>query len=133
MSGLEILGALASSIALAQAVQGTIKAIVTIDGFIIEAMRQTGLPLRPQPPPGTTQEHPMVSLAVQELKGVLEALNQIVSKYSNNRKWHDPRRIARKMQWLTESKKIEELARKAQNTKTQPTFGDHFEDFIVRR
>ncbi|RSL93267.1 hypothetical protein CDV31_014790 [Fusarium ambrosium] len=117
MSGLEILGAVASSIALAQAVQGTIKAIVTIDGFIIEAMRQTGLPLRPPPPPGTTQEHPMVSLAVQELEGVLEALNQIVSKYSNNRKWHDPRRITRKMQWLTESKKIEELARKAQNTK----------------
>ncbi|KAI8657928.1 hypothetical protein NCS57_01172700 [Fusarium keratoplasticum] len=137
MSGLEILGAVASSIALAQAVQGTIKAvnllreirqirqqcddlkkeIVTIDGFILEAMRQTGLPLRPQPPPGTTQEHPMVSLAVQELQGILEALNQIVSKYSNDRKWHDPRRITRKMQWLTESKKIEELARKAQNTK----------------
>ncbi|RSL85386.1 hypothetical protein CEP51_003380 [Fusarium floridanum] len=122
MSGLEILGALASSIALAQAVQGTIKAIVTIDGFIIEAMRQTGLPLRPQPPPGTTQEHPMVSLAVQELEGVLGALNQIVSKYSNNRKWHDPRRITRKMQWLTESKKIEELARKAQNTKLNLNF-----------
>lgn len=59
----------------------------------------------------------MVSLAVQELQGILEALKQIVSKYSNDRKWHDPRRITRKIQWLTESKKIEELARKAQNTK----------------
>ncbi|KAM6521920.1 hypothetical protein FALCPG4_011620 [Fusarium falciforme] len=137
MSGLEILGAVASSIALVQAVQGTIKAvnllreirqirqqcdglkkeIVTIDGFILEAMRQTGLPLCPQPPPGTTQEHPMVSLAVQELQGILEALNQIVFKYTNDRKWHDPRRIARKMQWLSEGKKIEELGRKARETK----------------
>ncbi|KAI8659895.1 hypothetical protein NCS56_01207800 [Fusarium sp. Ph1] len=137
----EALGSWASdrliNFALAQAVQGTIKAvnllreirqiqqqcddlkkeIVTIDGFILEAMRQTGLPLRPQPPPGTTQEHPMVSLAIQELQGILEALNQTVSKYTNDRKWHDPRRIARKMQWLYESKKIEVLARKAQDTK----------------
>lgn len=59
----------------------------------------------------------MVSLAVQELQEILKALNQIVSKYSNDRKWHDLRRIARKMQWLTESKKIEELARKARDTK----------------
>ncbi|KAJ4233100.1 hypothetical protein NW759_001884 [Fusarium solani] len=142
MSGLEILGAVASSIALAQAVQGTIKAvnllreirhiqqqcddlkkeIVTIDRFIREAMRQTGLHLRSQPPPGTTREHPMVLPIVQELQGILEALNQIVSKYSNDRKWHDPRRIARKMQWLSESKKIEELARKAQNTKLDLQF-----------
>ncbi|RSL73424.1 hypothetical protein CEP53_000763 [Fusarium sp. AF-6] len=137
MSGLEILGAVASSIALAQAVQGTIKAvnllreirqirqqcddlkneIDTIDGFILEATRLTGLPLRPQPPPEMTQEHPTVSRTIQELQGIQEALNQIVAKYSNDRKWHDPRRIARKMQWLSESKKIEELARKAQNTK----------------
>ncbi|KAI8714790.1 hypothetical protein NCS52_01199800 [Fusarium sp. LHS14.1] len=137
MSGLEILGAVASSVALAQAVQGTIKAvnllreirqiqqqcddlkkeIVTIDGFILEAMRQTGLPLRPQPPPGMTEEHRMVSLAVHELQEILGALNLIICKYSTDRKWHDPRRITRKMQWLSESKKIEGLARKAQNTK----------------
>lgn len=77
-------------------------------------MRLTGLPSRPQPP-GTTQEHPMVSRTVQELQGILEALNQIVSKYSTDRKWHE--KITRKMQWLSEGKKIEELARKAQNTK----------------
>ncbi|WAO94244.1 Hypothetical protein NCS54_01181800 [Fusarium falciforme] len=118
MSGLEILGAVASSIALIrQQCDGLKKEIVTIDGFILEAMRQTGLPLCPQPPPGTTQEHPMVSLAVQELQGILEALNQIVFKYTNDRKWHDPRRIARKMQWLSEGKKIEELGRKARETK----------------
>jgi hypothetical protein len=64
----------------------------------------------------------MVLPIVQELQGILEALNQIVSKYSNDRKWHDPRRIARKMQWLSESKKIEELARKAQNTKLDLQF-----------
>ncbi|RSL60626.1 hypothetical protein CEP54_006655 [Fusarium duplospermum] len=131
MSGLEILGAVASSIALAQAVQGTIKAVNLLRE--IRQIRQQcdelknearsihfylfSLPLRPQPPPGMTQEHPTVSRAIQELQGIQEALDQIVSKYSNDRKWHDPRRIARKMQWLSESKKIEELARKAQNTK----------------
>ncbi|KAL2677252.1 hypothetical protein Neosp_011020 [[Neocosmospora] mangrovei] len=101
MSGLEILGAVASSIALAQAVQGTIKAVNLLRE--IRQIRQQCDDLKKE--------------AVQELQGILKALNQIMSKYSNDRKWHDPRRIARKMHWLTESKNIEELARKAQNTK----------------
>ncbi|KAM0433922.1 hypothetical protein ACHAPT_003866 [Fusarium lateritium] len=149
MSGLEVLGAVASSIALAQAVKGTITAvnllreirqirqqcddlkreIVIIDSFILEARRQTGLPSSSQPPSGTTQQHPLVSLAVQELQEISEALNQIVSEYSNDRKWHDPKRIAKKIQWLFESKKIEELGRRAQNTKITLHFATNIRAF----
>ncbi|KAF4471098.1 hypothetical protein FALBO_1996 [Fusarium albosuccineum] len=152
MSGLEILGAIASSIALAQAVNGTIKAVnllreireiqkqcdglkrevgslmwfslgqmanveqvVTINGFIQDAKRQTSQPSHsPETPP---QEHPSVTLATRELEEILQELNRVVAKYQHPRKWHDPKRITNKIQWAFEAKKIEELQRQAQTTK----------------
>ncbi|KAF5010229.1 hypothetical protein FDECE_3588 [Fusarium decemcellulare] len=135
MSGLEILGAIASSIALAQAVNGTIKAVnllreireiqkqcdglkrevVTINGFIQDAKRQTNQPSHsPETPP---QEHPSVALATRELEEILQELNRVVAKYQHPRKWHDPKRITNKIQWAFEAKKIEELQRQAQTTK----------------
>ncbi|KAJ3528187.1 hypothetical protein NM208_g10319 [Fusarium decemcellulare] len=133
MSGLEILGAIATSIALAQAVSGTIKAVnllreireiqkqcdglkrevVTINGFIQDAKRQTSHPSHsPETPP---QEHPSVTLATRELEEILKEINRVVDKYQRPHKW--PQRITNKLQWAFEAKKIEELQRQAQTTK----------------
>ncbi|KAF5632769.1 endocytosis ankyrin repeat protein [Fusarium sp. NRRL 52700] len=137
MSGLEILGAIASSIALAQAVQGTLKAIdflrqnsdmkgecnklrkeiLMIDCFIMQAREQTDPMMPAQRLIGST-EHPLVSLTIQELEEILEELNEIVEKYSRSRKVHDPKRFTDKVKWLSDAGKIEELRERAQATKS---------------
>ncbi|KAJ4256771.1 hypothetical protein NW762_008867 [Fusarium torreyae] len=137
MSGLEILGGIASSIALAQAVQRTLKAvdflrknsdirkecnalkkeILMIECFILQAREQTD-PMRPaQQLLGTFTEHPLVSLTTQELEEILEELNSIVEKYSHSRKPHDPKRYTDKVKWFSEVRKIEELRERAKATK----------------
>ncbi|KAF5615843.1 endocytosis ankyrin repeat protein [Fusarium sp. NRRL 25303] len=137
MSGLEILGAIASSIALAQAVQGTLKAvdflrqnsdmkgecnklrkeILMIDCFIMQAREQTD-PTMPAQRLIGSPEHPLVSLTIQELEEILEELNEIVEKYSRSRKVHDPKRYTDKVKWLSDAGKIEELRGRAQATKS---------------
>ncbi|KAF5622784.1 endocytosis ankyrin repeat Nuc-2 [Fusarium tjaetaba] len=137
MSGLEILGAIASSIALVQAVQGTLKAveflrqnsdmkgecnklrkeILMIDCFIMQAREQTD-PMIPAQRLIGSPEHPLVSLTVQELEEILEELNEIVEKYSRSRKVHDPKRYTDKVKWLSDASKIEELRERAQATKS---------------
>ncbi|KAF5606548.1 endocytosis ankyrin repeat Nuc-2 [Fusarium subglutinans] len=137
MSGLEILGAIASSIALAQAVQGTLKAvdflrqnsdmkgecnklrkeILMIDCFIMQAREQTD-PMMPAQRLLGSSEHPLVSLTIQELEEILEELNEIVEKYSRSRKVHNPKRYTDKVKWLSDAGKIEELRERAQATKS---------------
>ncbi|KAF4956325.1 hypothetical protein FGADI_3902 [Fusarium gaditjirri] len=137
MSGLEILGAIASSIALAQAVKGTLKAvdflrqnsnmkgecnklrkeILMIDCFIMQAREQTDPMMPAQRLLGST-EHPLVSLTTQELEDILEELNEIVEKYSRSRKAHDPKRYTDKVKWYSDASKIEELRERAQATKS---------------
>ncbi|RBR10631.1 hypothetical protein FVER53590_04475 [Fusarium verticillioides] len=137
MSGLEILGAIASSIALVQAVQGTLKAIdflrqnsdmkgecnklkkeiLMIEYFIVQAREQTGPMMPAQRLIGST-EHPLVSLTIQELEEISEELNEIVQKYSRSRKVHDPKRYTDKVKWLSDADKIEELRERAQATKS---------------
>lgn len=137
MSGLEILGAIASSIALAQAVQGTLKAvdflrqnsdmkgecsklkkeILMIDCFIMQAREQTD-PMMPAQRLIESPEHPLVSLTIQELEEILEELNEIVEKYSRSRKVHDPKRYTNKVKWLSDAGKIEELRERTQATKS---------------
>ncbi|KAF5581011.1 endocytosis ankyrin repeat Nuc-2 [Fusarium pseudocircinatum] len=137
MSGLEILGAIASSIALVQAVQGTLKAIdflrqnsdmkgecnklrkeiLMIDCFIMQAREQTDPMMPAQRLTGPT-EHPLVSLTIQELEEILEDLNEIVEKYSRCRKAHYPKRYTDKVKWLSDAGKIEELRERAQATKS---------------
>ncbi|KAI6762671.1 hypothetical protein HG530_008651 [Fusarium avenaceum] len=138
MSGLEILGAVASSIALAQAVKGTLKAvdflrqnsemkkgcnklrkeILMIEYFILQAKEQTDLMMPTQRLVGTTAEHPLVSFTTQELEEILEELSEIVDKYSCSTKFHDPKRFTNKMKWFSETSKIEELHQRAQATKS---------------
>ncbi|KAF4970415.1 hypothetical protein FZEAL_10039 [Fusarium zealandicum] len=138
MSGLEILGAVASSVALAQAVEGTLKAlnilreirniqrqcdslkheILTIEGFIFTAKQHMGPPSYPNDTLETLDEHPLVSLTVQDLQGILKELSQIVGKYPDSRSWQGPRRLTKKIQWVFEARKIEELRAKAQTTKS---------------
>ncbi|KAH7191883.1 ankyrin repeat-containing domain protein [Fusarium flagelliforme] len=89
MSGLEILGAVASSIAL------------TAQQQLLGSA-----------------EHPLVSLATEELEDILKELNKIVERYSHSRKVHDPKRYTDKMKWFTEASKIEELRDRAQATKS---------------
>ncbi|KAF5682964.1 endocytosis ankyrin repeat Nuc-2 [Fusarium circinatum] len=137
MSGLEILGAIASSIALAQAVQGTLKAvdflrqnsdmkgecnklrkeILMIDCFMMQAREQTD-PMMPAQRLLGSSEHPLVSLTIQELEEILEELNEIVEKYSRSRKVHDPKRYTDKVKWLSDAGKVEELRERAQATKS---------------
>ncbi|KAF4340201.1 hypothetical protein FBEOM_5898 [Fusarium beomiforme] len=102
MSGLEILGAIASSIALAQAVKGTLKAV--------DFLRQNSEMKK--------DYHPLVALTIQELEEILEELNEIVEKYSRSRKAHDPKRYTDKVKWFSEARKIEELRERAQATKS---------------
>ncbi|SCV58096.1 related to endocytosis ankyrin repeat protein Nuc-2 [Fusarium fujikuroi] len=137
MSGLEILGAIASSIALAQAVQGTLKAvdflrqnsdikrecnrlrkeILMIECFIMQAREQTD-PMMPAQRLIGSPEHPLVSLTIQELEEILEELDEIVDKYSRPRKVHDPKRYTDKVKWLSDAGKIEELRERVQATKS---------------
>ncbi|KLP20609.1 endocytosis ankyrin repeat protein Nuc-2 [Fusarium fujikuroi] len=137
MSGLEILGAIASSIALAQAVQGTLKAvdflrqnsdikrecnrlrkeILMIECFIMQAREQTD-PMMPAQRLIGSPEHPLVSLTIQELEEILEGLDEIVDKYSRPRKVHDPKRYTDKVKWLSDAGKIEELRERVQATKS---------------
>ncbi|KAF5674154.1 endocytosis ankyrin repeat protein [Fusarium heterosporum] len=138
MSGLEILGAIASSIALAQAVKGTLKAIdflrqnskmrkgcnnlrkeiLMIEYFISQAKEQTSPMMPTQRILGISSEHPLVSLTAMELEEILEELTKIVEKYSRSRKVHDPKRYTDKMKWFSEASKIEELGQRAQAIKT---------------
>ncbi|KAF4990353.1 hypothetical protein FGRMN_8488 [Fusarium graminum] len=138
MSGLEILGAIASSIALAQAVQGTLKAIdflrqnsemkkgcnslrkeiLMIEYFISQAREQTSPTMPAQRLLGISSEHPLVSLTTLELEEILEELTKIVEKYSRSRKVHDPKRYTDKMKWFSEASKIEELRQRAQTIKS---------------
>ncbi|RBA08914.1 hypothetical protein FPRO05_07194 [Fusarium proliferatum] len=127
MSGLEILGAIASSIALAQAVQGTLKAVDFLrqnsdmkgecNKLRKEAREQTD-PMMPAQRLIGSPEHPLVSLTIQELEEILEELNEIVEKYSRSRKVHDPKRYTDKVKWLLDAGKIEELRERAQATKS---------------
>ncbi|KAF5537724.1 endocytosis ankyrin repeat protein [Fusarium mexicanum] len=137
MSGFEILGAIASSMALAQAVKGTVKAIdflrqasemkkecnrlkneiLMIDYFILQAREQTN-PMMPAQRLLGSSEYPIVTLATQELEGILEELNEIVKKYSRSRMAHDRKRYTDKMKWLSDASKIEELRERAQATKS---------------
>ncbi|EXL82688.1 hypothetical protein FOPG_04507 [Fusarium oxysporum f. sp. conglutinans race 2 54008] len=134
---MEILGAIASSIALAQAVKGTLKAVdflrqnsdmkrecdklrkelLMIDCFIMQAREQTGQMVSAQRLLGIA-EHPLISLTIQELEELLEELNEIVEKYSRSRKAHDPKRYTDKVKWFSEASKIEELRERAQAAKS---------------
>ncbi|KAM0078076.1 hypothetical protein ACKRZS_009600 [Fusarium odoratissimum] len=134
---MEILGAIASSIALAQAVKGTLKAVdflrqnsdmkrecdklrkelLMIDCFIMQASEQTGQMVSAQRLLGIA-EHPLISLTIQELEELLEELNEIVEKYSRSRKAHDPKRYTDKVKWFSEASKIEELRERAQAAKS---------------
>ncbi|KAJ4024545.1 hypothetical protein NW766_000782 [Fusarium irregulare] len=137
MSGLEILGAIASSIALVQAVKGTLKAvdflrensemkkecsslrreILMIECFIMQAQQQTDPMIPTERLMGSTG-HPLVSLAVDELEGILNELSQIAEKYSHSRKARDPKRYTDKIKWFSEIGKIEELRERAQAIKS---------------
>ncbi|KAH7225065.1 ankyrin repeat-containing domain protein [Fusarium oxysporum] len=134
---MEILGAIASSIALAQAVKGTLKAVdflrqnsdmkrecdklrkelLMIDCFIMQAREQTGQMVSAQRLLGIA-EHPLISLMIQELEELLEELNEIVEKYSRSRKAHDPKRYTDKVKWFSKASKIEELRERAQTAKS---------------
>ncbi|KAH7213008.1 ankyrin repeat-containing domain protein [Fusarium oxysporum] len=134
---MEILGAIASSIALAQAVKGTLKAVdflrqnsdmkrecdklrkelLMIDCFIMQASEQTGQMVSAQRLLGIA-EHPLISLTIQELEELLEELNEIAEKYSRSRKAHDPKRYTDKVKWFSEASKIEELRERAQAAKS---------------
>ncbi|RGP76426.1 hypothetical protein FLONG3_5311 [Fusarium longipes] len=138
MSGLEILGAVASSIALVQAVKGTLKAVdflrqnsemkkecnslrremLMIECFIVQAQQQTDPTMLSQRLLGPAG-HPLVSLAVEELEEILNELNEIVEKYSHSRKVHDPKRYTDKMKWFSEVSKIKELRGRAQGIKSE--------------
>ncbi|KAG7417997.1 Ankyrin repeat, PH and SEC7 domain containing protein secG [Fusarium oxysporum f. sp. rapae] len=127
---MEILGAIASSIALTQAVKGTLKAvdflrqnsdmkkeceklrkeILMIDCFIMQAREQTGQMMSAHRLLGIA-EHPLVPLTIQEL-------NEIAEKYSRSRKAHDPKRYTDKVKWFSDASKIEELQERAQATKS---------------
>ncbi|KAH6966108.1 hypothetical protein EDB82DRAFT_480447 [Fusarium venenatum] len=126
MSGLEILGAVASSIALAQAVKGTLKAvdflrqnseILMIECFIMQAQQQADPTMLAQRLLGST-EHSLVSLAVEELEDILKELNHVVEKYSNYRKLNDPKRFMDKVKWFSEANKIDELRERSQARKS---------------
>ncbi|KAF4419316.1 hypothetical protein FACUT_11484 [Fusarium acutatum] len=137
MSGFEILGAIASSIALAQAVKGTVKAInflrqasemkkecdrlkseiLMIDYLIARTREQTD-PMMPAQRLLGSAEYPIVSLVTQELEGILEELKEIVKKYSRSGMPHDRKRYTDKMKWLSDASKIEELRERAQATKS---------------
>jgi hypothetical protein len=58
-------------------------------------------------------------LAVHDLEEILNELNRIVNKYAYPiaKRWHDPRRITKKVQWIVEARKIEGLREKAKSTK----------------
>ena len=84
-----------------------------IECFIMQAQQQTGV----QQLLGSA-EHPLVSLATEELEDILKELNEIVERYSHSRKAHDPKRYTDKMKWFTEASKIEELCDRAQATKS---------------
>ncbi|EMT68029.1 hypothetical protein FOC4_g10012430 [Fusarium odoratissimum] len=125
---MEILGAIASSIALAQAVKGTLKAVDFLrqnsdmkrecDKLRKEVTReQTGQMVSAQRLLGIA-EHPLISLTIQELEELLEELNEIVEKYSRSRKAHDPKRYTDKVKWFSEVSKIEELRERAQAAKS---------------
>ncbi|KAL9573552.1 hypothetical protein ACKAV7_002096 [Fusarium commune] len=127
---MEILGAIASSIALTQAVKGTLKAvdflrqnsdmkkeceklrkeILMIDCFIMQAREQTGQMMSAHRLLGIA-EHPLVPLTIQEL-------NEIAEKYSRSRKAHDPKRYTDKVKWFSDASKIEGLQERAQATKS---------------
>ncbi|KAK6699123.1 hypothetical protein SNK05_011942 [Fusarium graminearum] len=137
MSGLEILGAVATSISLVEAVKGMLRAvdflrqnstvkkecnnlrreILMIECFIMQAQQQTDPTMPAQRLLGPT-EHPLVSLAVEELEDILNELNKIVEKYSNYRKANDPKRYIDKMKWFSEATKIDELRERSQAIKS---------------
>ena len=84
-----------------------------IECFIMQAQQQTA-----QQQLLGSAEHPLVSLATEELEDILKELNKIVERYSHSRKVHDPKRYTDKMKWFTEASKIEELRDRAQATKS---------------
>jgi hypothetical protein len=84
-----------------------------IECFIMQAQQQTA-----QQQLLGSAEHPLVSLATEELEDILKELNEIVERYSHSRKAHDPKRFTDKMKWFTEASKIGELCDRAQATKS---------------
>ncbi|RGP60104.1 hypothetical protein FSPOR_10844 [Fusarium sporotrichioides] len=137
MSGLEILGAVASSIALGQAVKGTLKAvdflrqnsgmkrecgdlkgeILMIEYLIIQAQQQADPAMPAQRLLGLT-EYPLVSLATEQLQDILNELNQILEKYSHHRKANDPKRYVDRVKWLSDASKIDDLRERSQAIKS---------------
>lgn len=88
-----------------------------IECFIMQAQQQTDPTMPAQRLLGPT-EHPLVSLAVEELEDILNELNKIVEKYSNYRKANDPKRYIDKMKWFSEATKIDELRERSQAIKS---------------
>jgi len=84
-----------------------------IECFIMQAQQQTA-----QQQLLGSAEHPLVSLATEELEDILKELNKIVESYSHSRKVHGPKRYTDKMKWFSEASKIEELRDRAQATKS---------------
>ncbi|KAM5344313.1 hypothetical protein ACJ41O_012850 [Fusarium nematophilum] len=146
MSGLEILGAVASSIAIGQAVNGTRKAvkklreirhirqhcdnlakeIALIELFIKSASQHASPRGRAPRPSGPQEEYQLVSLTVQELDEIRKELDEIVDKYANPSRPHVGIRMKEKAEWLIEGQKIEELRQKAQKTRTDLGMGINF-------
>ncbi|CAG2001829.1 unnamed protein product [Fusarium graminearum] len=83
----------------------------------MQAQQQTDPTMPAQRLLGPT-EHPLVSLAVEELEDILNELNKIVEKYSNYRKANDPKRYIDKMKWFSEATKIDELRERSQAIKS---------------
>jgi hypothetical protein len=88
-----------------------------IDCFIMQARDQTD-PMIPAQRLLGSAEHPLVSLTIQELEGILDELNEVVEKHSRSRKAHDPKRYTDKVKWLSDASKIEELRERARATKS---------------
>ncbi|KAH6896019.1 hypothetical protein B0T10DRAFT_479317 [Thelonectria olida] len=135
MSGLEILGALASSIAVAQSLEATVKAInllrniseiqqqcddlkkeiVMIDTFILEA-KHNALPFSPEPSMNRPNEHPLIAQTAMRLSEIVIELNKILDRCTNGTR--DLKLKLKKWKWVCERQAIEGLRDKARDTKS---------------
>ncbi|RSL66563.1 hypothetical protein CEP54_003717 [Fusarium duplospermum] len=138
MSGLEILGAVASCIAIGQAVKGSLKAVnklrevrhirqqcddlakeITLIDLLVQSANQHANPrAHPSHPSRPVEECQLVSLTVRELEEIRKELDRIVDKYANPSRPHVGIRMKEKAQWLSAGRKIGELKQKAQKTRS---------------
>ncbi|RSL39934.1 hypothetical protein CEP53_013703 [Fusarium sp. AF-6] len=146
MSGLEILGAVASCIAIGQAVKGSLKAVhklrevrhirqqcddlakeITLIDLLVQSANQYANPrAHPPHPSRPVEECQLISFTVRELEDIRKELDRIVDKYAHPSRPHVGIRMKEKAQWLSAGRKIGELKQKAQKTRSDLGTGINF-------